>query len=58
MDKWVQLQDMVEDVFGKRPDSPEMLVEYMIVMADMIIDSNQDGRTHMSEPEEQFYPLS
>ena len=58
MDKWVQLQDMVEDVFGKRPDSPEMLVEYMIVMADMIIDSNQYGRTRMSEPEEQFFPLS
>lgn len=41
MDKWTRAQDLVEDVFGKRPDSPEMLVEYMIVMADMIIEARE-----------------
>lgn len=39
MDKWLRTQDLVEDVFGKRPETPEMLVEYMIVMADMILES-------------------
>lgn len=41
MDKWTRTQDLVEDVFGKRPDSPEMLIEYMIVMADMIIEEKE-----------------
>ena len=39
MDKWLRTQDLVEDVFGKRPETPEMLVEYMIVMADMILET-------------------
>ncbi|MBR3348732.1 MAG: hypothetical protein IKG55_01500 [Solobacterium sp.] len=41
MDKWTRTQDLVEDVFGKRPESPEALIEYMIVMADMLIESNE-----------------
>lgn len=45
MDKWTRTQDLVEDVFGKRPESPEALIEYMIVMADMIIESREFSET-------------
>ena len=45
MDKWIRTQDLVEDVFGKRPETPEMLIEYMIVMADMIIESREFSET-------------
>ncbi len=40
MDKWIRTQDLVEDVFGRRPETPEMLIEYMIVMADMILENS------------------
>lgn len=43
MDKWTRTQDLVEELFGKRPDSPEMLVEYMRIMADMIIEEKEIG---------------
>ena len=50
MDKWTRTQELVEDVFGKRPESPEALLEYMIVMADMLIESrdysDSPGKTH------------
>lgn len=56
MDKWTRMQDLVEDVFGKRPESPEMLLEYMILMADMLIDSNDIGSSNQpSRPAQLTY---
>ena len=55
MDKWTHMQDLVEDVFGKRPESPEMLLEYMILMADMLIEHNTAARRQPSRPEQTHY---
>lgn len=40
MDNWTRTQDLVEDVFGKRPESPEILLEFMIVMAEMLMENH------------------
>lgn len=53
MDKWIRTQDLVEDVFGKRPETPEMLIEYMIIMADMIID-DRDYNDYNPKPHPQM----
>lgn len=53
MDKWIKTQDLVEDVFGKRPETPEMLIEYMIIMADMIIDT-RDYNDYNPKPHPQM----
>lgn len=39
MTEWEECQERVEEVFGQKPESPQELVNIMIYMADLIIDS-------------------
>lgn len=38
MDKWEECQDLIEHIFGEKPESPMELVQIMICMADKIVD--------------------
>lgn len=41
MDKWEECQDMVEQMFGEKPETPMELVQIMVCMADTILDLRQ-----------------
>ena len=45
MTEWEECQEMVEQVFGEKPETPKELVEIMICMADMITDMK--GQKHI-----------
>ena len=50
-DQWTVCQDLVEEVFGKRPDSPDSLVQCMMIMADMILENRTDKKENTTEPQ-------
>jgi len=37
-DQWIEFQQLVEEVFGEKPESPEEAVGIMMTMSDMIIE--------------------
>ena len=39
MDKWEECQELVQKYFGKRPETPRELVELMIAMAEIALES-------------------
>jgi hypothetical protein len=43
-DKWEECCELVEHVFGEKPESPEELVQIMICMADAIEDLRSGER--------------
>ena len=42
MDQWKKCQGLVEERFGKCPNTPDELIEFMTVMADMLIESREE----------------
>ena len=42
MDKWEECCELVEHVFGEKPETPLELVQMMIAMADIIVDLRQE----------------
>ena len=48
MDKWEECCELVEHVFGEKPESPEELVQIMICMADAIVDVRNGERKPQS----------
>jgi hypothetical protein len=47
-DKWEECCELVEHVFGEKPESPEELVQIMICMADAIEDLRSGERKPQS----------
>lgn len=47
MTEWERMQELVEEVFGEKPESPDELIGIMICMADIITDC-REGATDSS----------
>lgn len=45
MNEWEECQDIVEQMFGERPETPMELVQIMVCMADTILDL-RNGSEH------------
>ena len=50
-DQWTECQDLVEEVFGKRPESPDSLVQCMMIMADMILENRENKKEEATQPQ-------
>lgn len=40
MDKWEECQELVKEVFGKKPETPQELVKLMIAMAEIALENS------------------
>lgn len=59
MDQWKRCQGLVEEQFGKSPKTPDELIEFMIVMADMLIEAREENEklreTGRPQPESVYH---
>lgn len=51
-DQWQECQELVEQVFGEKPETPLELVQIMICMSDMLLEA-KGARTSASKAEAQ-----
>ena len=50
--RWEECQELIEQVFGEKPESPLELVQIMICMSDRILEAEQAGKQRKpKEPE-------
>ena len=40
MDKWEECQELVQQYFGKKPETPQELVKLMIAMAEIALENS------------------